>query len=163
MSLNAVVYCDCIEKGRLKIPHPRPDLLFIDEMGAPDISSTDPLDMEAHDRWESLRPCQHKNFWLIERWLGNVSLIGTIRSLLKQYSSDPAHEYPELWSKVIYDGSHSGDFLSTDDVRQLSAEVVRLNGMDHILASGTTSLVELLRKLEELIQASLSVNKPISF
>ena len=93
MSLNAVVYCDCIEKGRLKIPHPRPDLLFIDEMSAPDISSTDPLDMEAHDRWESLRPCQHKNSWLIERGLGNVSLIGSIRSLLKQYSSDPAHEY----------------------------------------------------------------------
>ena len=81
MGLNAVVYCDCVEKGRLTRPHPRPDQLFIDERGAPDISSDDPRDIEAHDRWESLRPCEHERFWLIECWLGNVSVIGSIRAM----------------------------------------------------------------------------------
>lgn len=162
MSLNAVVYCDCIEKGRLKAPHPRPDLLFIDERGAPDISSKDPRDIEAHDRWESLRPCQHQQFWLVERWLGNMSLIGSIRDLISQLSSDPAQEYPVLWSKVIYDGSHSGDFLTSGAVQQLSDEVDRLKRIeDHQV--DTIALIELLRKLEELVQASGSVNKPISF
>ena len=163
MSLNAVVYCDCIEKGRVTIPHPRPDLLFIDEKGAPDISSTDPLEIEAHDRWESLRPCQHEHFWLIEHWLGNVSLIGSIRALLQQYLSDPAGEYPVLWSNVIYDGSHSGDFLAVDAVRELSDEVDRLSSMEHLPISDTSLLVELLRKLDDLVRASQSVNKPISF
>lgn len=163
MSLNAVVYCDCIEKGRVTIPHPRPDLLFIDEKGAPDISSTDPLEIEAHDRWESLRPCQHEHFWLIEHWLGNVSLIGSIRALLQQYSSDPAGEYPVLWSKVIYDGSHSGDFLTVDAVRELSDEMDRLSSVEHLPTSDTSPLVELLRKLDDLARASQSVNKPISF
>jgi hypothetical protein len=162
MSLNAVVYCDCVERGRLTIPHPRPDLLSIDEKGAPDISSTDPQDIEAHDRWESLRPCAHEHFWLIERWLGNVSLVGSIRALLKQSSGDPAREYPVLWSKVIYDGSHSGDFLTSDAVQQLSDEVDRLTRMENHHAD-TAPLVELLRKLEDLVQASLSVKKPISF
>lgn len=162
MGLNAVVYCDCIEKGRLTIPHPRPDLLFIDERGAPDISSSDPLDVEAHDNWESLRPCQHKHFWLIERWLGNVSLIGSMRSLLKQYSSDPAHEYPVLWSKVIHDGSHSSDFLTSDAVQQLTDEVDHLKRIANHQVD-TTALIELLRKLEELVEVSKSVNKPISF
>ncbi|MCA1600078.1 MAG: hypothetical protein LC776_00050 [Acidobacteria bacterium] len=161
MSLNAVVYCDCVEKGRLTIPHPHADLLFINETGAPDISSTDPRDIEAHDRWESLRPCEHENFWLIERWLGNVSLVGSIRELLELNSSDPAHDYPVLWSKVIYDGSHSGDFLPNDTVQQLSAEVDRLNVENH--HDDATPLEELLRKLQDLVRASRSVNKPISF
>jgi hypothetical protein len=163
MSLNAVVYCDCVEKGRLTIPHPRPDLLFINETGSPDITSDDPLDIEAHDRWESLRPCQHEHFWLVERWLGNTSLIGSIRELMKQHLSDPAREYPALWSKVIYDGSHSGDFLTSDDVRKLSDEVDRLGRMENLPTTDTTLLVEFLRKLHDLIRASLSVNKPISF
>lgn len=160
MSLNAVVYCDCIEKGRVTIPHPRPDLLFINEAGAPDILSDDPKDIEAHDRWESLRPCQHKHFWLIERWLGNVSLIGSIRALLQRYSSDPAREYPVVWSKVIHDGAHSGDFLMSDAVQQLGDEVDRLGRLENVKS---TPLVELLSKLEDLVRASLSVNKPISF
>ncbi len=157
MGLNSVVYCDCVEKGRLTRPHPRPDQLFIDERGAPDISSDDPRDIEAHDRWESLQPCEHEHFWLIERWLGNISLIGAIRVLLNQYSSDPAGEYPVLWSKVIYDGSHSGDFLTSDDVIRLSGELDRLRAIE------PSVLVEFVGKLEELVRASLQVNKPISF
>jgi len=163
MSLNAVIYCDCIEKNRVTIPHPLPNLLFIDETGAPNISSTDPLEIEAHDRWESLQPCQHEHFWLVEHWMGNTSLIGSIRALMEQFSSDPAREYPTLWSKVIYDGSHSGDFLTSDAVRQLSDEVDRLNRMKNLLSTDTAHLVEFLRKLEHLIQVSLSVDKPILF
>ena len=162
MSLNAIVYCDCTEKGRLAIPHPCPDLLFIDERGAPDISSDDPRDIEAHDRWESLRPCEHEHFWLMERWLGNASLIRTMRALLSQHSKDPAREYPVLWSKVIYDGSHSGDFLTSDAVQLLTDEVDHLKRIENHRVD-TTALIELLRKLEELVQASKSVNKPISF
>jgi hypothetical protein len=163
MSLNAVVYCDCIEKGRVTIPHPCPDLLFIDETGSPDISSADSRDIAAHDRWESLRPCQHEHFWLVERWLGNTSLIGSIRALMKQYSSDPAREYPVLWSKVIYDGSHSGDFLTSDDVVRLQDEVNLLSRTQGLPTRDTPPLAEFLSKLRELVRASLSVKKPISF
>ncbi len=162
MSLNAVVYCDCIEKGRLIIPYPLPGLLFIDETGAPSISSMDPHEIAAHDRWESLRPCQHEHFWLVERWLGNTTLIGSIRALIKETSSDPAREYPILWSKVIYDGSHSGNFLTNDAVRQLSDEVDRLGRMKN-LPIKDSPLVEFMHKLDDLIDSSLSVNKPISF
>jgi hypothetical protein len=163
MSLNAVVYCDCVEKGQVTIRHPRPDLLFIDETGSPDISSADPQDIEAHDRWESLRPCRHEHFWLIERWLGNVSLIGSVREVVSQCSNDPAREYSLLWSKVVYNGSHSGDFLTLDDVLRLKDEVDRLSGMQGLPSSETTPLAEFLSKLRELVQASLSVKKPISF
>lgn len=163
MSLNAIVYCDCIEKGRVTIPHPRPDLLFIDETGSPDISSADPQDIEAHDRWESLRPCQHEHFRLVEHWLGNTSLIGSIRAFINQHSSDPAREYPVLWSRVIYNGSHSGDFLTSDAVLELRDEVYRLSRTENLPNTDITLWAEFLGKLEDLVRASLGVNKPISF
>jgi hypothetical protein len=163
MSLNAVVFCDCIEKGQLTIPHPRPELLFIDETGSPDISSHDPAEIEAHDRWQSRRPCQHEHFWLIERWLGNTSLIGSIRALVHEHSNDPAREYPVLWSKVIHSGSHSGDFVKSDDVLQLQDEVDRLSRTRELRGTHGYPLAEFLSKLRELIRASLTVKKPISF
>ena len=163
MSLNAVVYCDCIEKGRVTIPHPRPDRLFIDETGSPEISSADSWDIAEHDRWESLRPCQHEHFWLVEQWLGNTSAIGSIRAVMKHYSSDPAREYPVLWSKVIYDGSHSGDFLTNEDVVRLEDEVNRLSRTEGLTSRETPLLAEFVSKLRELVRASLSVKKPISF
>jgi len=135
----------------------------MDNTGAPNILSEDPRDIEAHDRWESLRPCQHDRFWLIERWLGNVSSIGSIRAFLNEHSGDPATEYPVLWSQVIYDGSHSGDFLTTHAVQQLREEVDRLSNTENLPTSDSTHLVELLGNLEDLVQASRSVNKPISF
>lgn len=82
---------------------------------------------------------------------------------MKHYSNDPAREYPMLWSKVIYDGSHTGDLLTGNVVRQLSEEVSRLSRINNLSSVDNTLLTELLHKLEDLIEASLSVNKPISF
>ena len=67
-----------------------------------------------------------------------------------------------LWSKVIYDGSHSGDFLMSEAVKQLTDEIDRLNSMENHHFDDT-SLGEFLNKLKDLIRASESVNKPISF
>jgi len=162
MSLNAIVYCDCVERGRLTIPHPRPDILSINDRGEPVVLSTNTEDIEAHDRWESLKPCKHERFWLIERWLGNVSLIDSLRTLLERYSGNPANEYPTLYSRVIYDGSHSGDFLPIDAVVQLNEEIHTLRRTKSP-STDSNQLTELLQKLDELIKASLSVNKPITF
>lgn len=163
MSLNAVVYCDCVEKERVTIRHPRPDLLYIDERGCPDISSDDSQAVESHDRWESLRPCPHEHFWLIQRWLGNVSSIGLIREFLQESSSQPAEQFPVLWSKVIYSGSHTGDFLNNDDVLRLGDEVDRLSKVHGPFDAAPVFLESFLCKLRELVSASASVNKPISF
>ena len=39
MGLDAVVFCDCVEKNRLKSPHPYPGLLYISPNGSPEIRS----------------------------------------------------------------------------------------------------------------------------
>jgi hypothetical protein len=162
MSLNAVVYCDCVERQRLKVPHPRPELLFIDDTGYPNIRSNDPHDEDLHDQWEAQNPCSHEHFHLVERWLGNVASVGEIRQKLEQLSEDPSSEYPVLTSKVVYDGSHSGDFLTGKEVVRLRGEVAGLRKIVEANADAT-QWDDFLSKLEDLVGGSLRVNKPISF
>lgn len=50
MGLDALVYCDCVEKGRLRIPHPFPKLLYTEENGSPEIKSKDPKKIAAHEK-----------------------------------------------------------------------------------------------------------------
>jgi len=159
MSLNAIVYCDCVERQRLRVPHPLPELLFIDDTGHPDIRSNDPLDEDLHDQWEAQHPCSHEHFHLKEHWLGNVASVGQIRQELQQLSKDL--EYPVLMSKVIYNGSHSGDFLAGEEVVRLRDEIANFRNVEAV--AQTAEWNSFLSKLEELVIASLSVRKPISF
>ena len=163
MSLTGVVYCDDVERGRLTILHPLPALLFIDETGCPNIASDNVGQLLLHDQWEAQHPCPHEHFWLVERGLGSVSAIGLIRELVQRVSKDPSLEYPVLWSKVIYNGSHSGDFLKPEQVVQLKNELDHFRGVGAISNQDKAELNSFLSPLEELIRASLGVNKPISF
>src|SRR5215475_8135307 len=111
MSLTGTVYCDCVENNRLRIAHPLPNLLFIDDSGYPNIRSAE-FDQEIlHDKWEAQNPCFHQGFRLVEYWLGNVASIGQIRNKIEKLSKSTSTPYSILSSKVIYNGSHSGDFL----------------------------------------------------
>jgi hypothetical protein len=162
MSLNAVVYCDCVERQRLKVPHPRPELLFIDDTGYPNIRSNDPHDEDLHDQWEAQSPCSHEHFHLVEHWLGTVASVGEIRQKLEQLSENPSIEYPVLMSRIIYDGSHSGDSLGGEEIVHLRDEIARLRRIDNTGPDGT-QWNDFLSKLEDLIKGSLNVRKPISF
>ena len=66
MGLDATVFCNCVEKGRLEVPHPFPERLYIDEDGRPEIRVDDlpyqsvlSLD-EAHYAWLQSPPCKHQ-------------------------------------------------------------------------------------------------------
>lgn len=160
MSLSAIVYCDCVERQRLMVPHPLSDLLFIDDTGYPNIRSDDPNDQLLHDQWAQ-NPCLHEHFHLVEHWLGNVAWIGELRQELEQVSENFGIEYPMLKTKVIYNGSHSGDFLVGEEVVRLRDEIARFRKVE--AGVGDSPRDELFSKLEDLIAASLKVSKPISF
>src|SRR6266513_2440335 len=82
MGLDAFVYCDCIERGRLLVPHPFPHLLKVGEDGSPFIDSTLPEYYEPHNRWESDRPCPHHDFLLLHQWISNVSGAARMTTIL---------------------------------------------------------------------------------
>ena len=160
MSLTGTVYCDCVEKNRLRIPHPLPELLFVDESGYPNIRSSD-LDQEVlHDKWEAQNPCPHSGFRLVEHWLGNVASIGQIREQIDKLSQLTKTSSRILTAKVIYSGSHSGDYLIPSEVIELGDE---LASMQKIESSKDPQFNEFVQKLEDLINKAMSVGKPIAF
>lgn len=188
MGLDGFVYCDCVEKGRLKSPPPFPALFHVDPSGWPTLRSEDEEAERAHFAWEETGPCPHRRFRLLSRRLGNITGIQWVREALQQLSPDPRKDFPVLLLKVVYDGSHGSDFLTVEEVRALKKELTTLQGIDLsgikltlgeriFTPRGTVDQtrwetagegeLEFLRgvffRLQELVDAALSVGKPIVF
>jgi hypothetical protein len=96
---------------------------------------------------------------LVSHRLGNIALIGFLRTLL---ASDPTR-FPILLTRVLYDGTHAGDFLSSADVELVSVEVKRLNEVHAVRESDEDLIRNFERQMRQLVQAAQSVGKPIAF
>lgn len=167
MGLEAMVFCDCVEKGRLAVPHPYPQMLSIASNGSPEIRSKDPVKVEAHDNWMDLPPCKHEQMMLEGCELGNMSFISDLRSLLSGILKKRGQACPVLLGKVLYSGTHTGDHLTVRDVRRLSNELDLLKGAQLSAAAlpgdDARQIALAMRELRRLVKTALAVNKPIAF
>lgn len=159
MGLDATVYCNCFESGRLKEPPPNSSLVYVAPDGSLDCRSEDLDVLLAFDTWFRESACEHKDGVLQYHYIGNIGLVGLLREELKRESE----KFPILLEKIVYSGSHTGDYLSLADVSDLQVELKALAGF---VASNEKmqSYIEGFRlQMQELIRAALSVGKPISF
>ena len=87
--------------------------------------------------------------------LGNISAISILSDEIAKLIGSESF----LERKVLYSGTHSGDFIPIRDLDQLSAELRRVR------ESGHSSLLmqEFVSALEELIQAAKEEDNPIVF
>ena len=108
MGLDAVVFCGCVEKDRLKSPHHFPHLLYIAPNGCPEIRSSSRTKIEQHDDWMR-HACKHEDMMVGGDHLGNVSSIEFLQQALRRAVRSPGRDFPALWKKVIYSGAHCGD------------------------------------------------------
>jgi len=53
MGLDAVVFCDCYEKGRLKRPPPHPGLVYVAPNGDLGCRTNDPKLLDQFDAWRT--------------------------------------------------------------------------------------------------------------
>lgn len=166
MGLDAVVFCNCVEKGCLTVPHPYPRLLYIASNGSPEIRSKDAAKVDEHDKWMNLPPCVHEDMMLDGCRLGNAGSISHLYEILSEVTTAPGRTYPVLLGKVLYDGTHCGDHLTIRDVRRLSSELDRLEKMKPrtaILREDVRQLASATGMLRRLVKTALAVNKPIAF
>jgi hypothetical protein len=115
-------------------------------------------DIFAYDQWRE-HGCEHVRGKLISYRIGNVALVG----FLRQAVSETPELFPELLSKVLYDGTHGGDFLTVEQVRELNSEVDSLSGLHRRDPQEEMLLRTFEMQLRELVKASLAVSKPIVF
>src|ERR671936_3121543 len=101
MGLDAFVFCDCYEKGRLKRKPPDPKLVYVLPNGDLGCRSEDSKVLERFDDWRE-NACRHETGMITGDWLGNIELIGSIRDELCR----KPRKFPTLLNRVIYSGTH---------------------------------------------------------
>jgi hypothetical protein len=158
MSLDGFVRCTCIRDGKAK-PHPFPRRLKLDKRGEP-ILSGDPSEdeWEAHDQWLA-DSCEHGGF-LVSLFLGNITRVQRLRSFLRALEGKPGPRFPLLLTKVLYDGTHTGDHLPRNKSVALLKEVETVLQSRDILAD---SEIEFFDNMKQLCQASIATGNPILF
>lgn len=161
MGLDAVVYCDCYEKGRLLEPPPAGSVLSVEPNGALGRAETGGTLESAleWDCWYESRACEHQGGILIEHRLGNIALIGLLRTELERASE----QFPILVTKVVYSGSHAGDFLPAEDIPALQKELDALSAFRCSNAQADRFMVEFRNQMSELAMVARLVGKPIAF
>ncbi|HUO13592.1 MAG TPA: hypothetical protein VMX38_01300 [Verrucomicrobiae bacterium] len=158
MALDACVRCRCIQDGKAK-PHPFPAMLSFDESGEPFLEG-DPTEeqWEAHDEWVA-ESCEHGGY-LVAEALGNITKISRLREFLEHLQGTPGPRFPLLLESVVYNGTHTGDWVSANQSVQLLKEVnVVLQSSDILTASER----EFFQTIKRLCEASIETGNPIMF
>jgi len=158
MALDGFVRCTCIRDGKAK-PHPLPKLFTWDEDNSPSLSG-DPTEeeWEAHDRWMH-ESCEHEGF-LVSEFLGNITRAQHLRDFLRGLQGNPGPRFPILLKKVIYNGTHTGDFLPVKESPALLKEVNIVLASRDILTEGEKDFFDSMKRLCE---ASIATGNPIMF
>jgi hypothetical protein len=158
MALDGFVRCACIREGKAK-PHPFPDRLAFDESGEP-ILSGDPSEeeWEAHDQWLG-ESCEHEGC-LVSVFLGNITRVKNLRSFLRALQGKPGPRFPILLEDVLYDGTHTGDWIAAEKSPALLEEVETVLHSKDILAD---SEKEFFDNMKQLCDASIQTGNPIRF
>ena len=160
MGLDAVVHCDCYVKGRLRTPPPRPELVYVDKNGV--LNCNDGDDDEIYfefQRWLCNQACEHTDGLLAHEHLGNLSLIGRLRAELENAELS----FPSLLGKVLYNGTHSGDFIEAAEARQIDSELSVLSSFHSIDPEAEARIRSFEFQMRKIVIATLQTGNPISF
>lgn len=158
MGLDATVYCNCFETGRIKEPPPCLTV-SVSSDGSLACRSKDLDTVLAFDQWLLHRACEHPNGILLHHRIGNLAQIGFLRNELEK----EGEMFSILLAKVLYSGAHSGDYLSLEDVRAARTELERLDNLVCSSEEQQADVESFRRRMIELAEVSLRVAKPITF
>jgi hypothetical protein len=160
MGLDAVVYCNCYETGKLREPPPRPELVSVEPNGmlVCKDGGDDALWFQLQN-WIHSRACEHPDGELIRERIGNIAQVALLRAELQRQAAS----FPLILGKVIYSGSHGGDFLDLHTVKEMRGEIAHLAGFHSPNKKREPYLREFERQILELCEAALRVGKPIAF
>jgi hypothetical protein len=158
--VHATVYCDCYERGRVHKSPPQPEYVYVEPFGQVGFKWDAPnADQFQFYGWLA-EACEHGPMGaLVFHRLGNIALIGFLRERLAETH---AH-FPVLLTKVLYSGTHGGDYLTLDDVSALGAEIKLLKTIHGRKEGDEEPIREFERKMFELFEAAQRIGKPICF
>ena len=119
------------------------------------LAKLDPETGEVYFESEDLARKYAKQLCVCEHHLGNISKIAECREEVSQLLAPESH----LLRKVLYSGTHCGDWIRLSEMELLSTEIesIRRRGR------ASEGLRELLTSVEDLLRAANSEGNPIVF
>jgi hypothetical protein len=158
MSLDATVHCDCFERGRLRsLPLPQWDVHVSDTGGR--WAHTASLDEDlAFDQW-NITACEHEDGVFLHHYLGNIERVRLVREGIFPYRD----RLPIILGRIVYNGIHTGDLLTVEEVVVLRPELDVLAGIQPADERQRRCVRYFENQLKDLVAASLRLRKPISF
>lgn len=159
MGLDAVVYCDCWERGATRVPPKTNWQVAIDDQSGcrlrakgSDASQVD------FDNWDH-NACEHEDGILLHHRLGNIGLVGFLREILERR----ADEFSFVLARVLFSGTHAGDAISVAELPLLEAELSALSDMHGDSLDDEDDIRRFEHQMWELLRTAKGVKKPISF
>jgi len=156
MGLDALVYCDCHELGRMRSAPPTP--AKVDDTGALVPSAQNSQEVAAFDRWRA-DACEHPGGIAVREHLGNVATIAALHEALGRQPK----AFPILVERVLYSGSHTGDHLALALLSGLGLELARLADVPDMDAQEQQGLLQFRERLGTIVRVAREVGKPIVF
>lgn len=160
MGLDATVYCDCYERGKVQKPPPQPEYVYVEPSGQVSFKWDAP-DADQFQFYDWLaEACEHGPLGqFVSYRLGNIALIGFLREKL----AETPERFPVLLAKVLYNGTHCGDYLTLDEVTAVSREIEVLKTIHESKQEEEELLREFEHKMFDLVEAAQRLRKPIYF
>lgn len=148
MSIDALVFCNCLETGSLNhTPLPQWQV-FVHQDGCRECASANPEYQAAFGRWHETA-CNHDYGILRHCVLKPESVAGLLQASPRRF--------PVLLQRVLAAGHRQEDFLDLPAVAALSRELPALRS----LAQQSPDAARLEQGLAALIASALQVCKPI--
>ncbi len=82
---------------------------------------------------------------------------------MREILSKTPERFPVLLAKVLYDGTHGGDYLGLQDVNAVAAEVAALRAVSDTQRHNEALIRSFERQMSELVEAAQRLAKPIAF
>ena len=159
MGLDASVFCNCYERKHLRSQPPIGCTLSVSDDGSLDCGSDD-LELQIEfDAWQRGQPCEHQDGYLVAHYIGNIALVAFLREEIGRWPD----RFPMVLSRVVFSGTHCGDFIPADEVSQLVPEVEALAALHCPDPQDEEFLRVFERQMNELVAGALRVSKPIAF
>lgn len=115
--------------------------------------------LAAFDEWFQETVCEHEEGVIVSHRIGSATHVGLLRKELEK----DAKKFPVLLEKVLYSGTHTGDYLSGRKILKLQRELKVLAKFAASSKSSQSIVDEFREQMEELANSALAVEKPISF
>jgi hypothetical protein len=159
VALNAVVFCNCFEKGRLREPPPVGCRLAVVDDGSLVCGNGDFFVQAAFANWLHDRACDHFDGRLVHLSLGDVEEIAALRAILKGTWT----RCPTLFSRVLQYRTHESEVIAPHELGTLRAEVTALGDI-HLQDREMERLLRAFEsRMAELLECAMFANKPIVF